>query len=181
MSVAEQGLWRWYLNDSTLSLINATRESSGDRDSVSFWLQLKEFPSFLSLSLFFCTLSSTQERTCYPSSMIERRARNHNLKTASWGKPRIRPGGEVWFKCKNCQEGWGEVKPDLKSLDRKPAHLSHSEGLSSYPEPKTLGRGTTFLVATSEWETAECRQRGSLLKPGRSDCLWGNFLLSSMF
>lgn len=29
------------MNDSTLSLINATRESSGDRDSVSFWLQLK--------------------------------------------------------------------------------------------------------------------------------------------
>ena len=128
---AEQGLWRRHLNDSTLSLINATGEGPGDWDSVSFWLQLKGFPYFLSLSLFFCTLSSTPERTCYPSSMIERRARNHNLKMASWGKPGIRPGREVWFKCKHCQEGWGEVKLDLNSLDRVPAHLSHSEGLSS--------------------------------------------------
>lgn len=41
-----QSMGRVDLNYSSLSLINATGEFPGDRDSVLFWLQLKGLPLF---------------------------------------------------------------------------------------------------------------------------------------
>jgi hypothetical protein len=84
------------LNYSSLGLINAREEFPGDQDSVLFWLQLKGLPRLLLACLHtFLFFIYPRRLSCFSSPMIERGARIHALKMASWGRSWIRKGGEV--------------------------------------------------------------------------------------